>query len=254
MHEVGQRTKAGQAVRLLDVSAARTHGAWDKLHGLASGTAFSDAIKQAVVKHHGHAGRAFLEKLTRDERDFCAYHERFKALKEFVVNGGEGQEKRTAARFALLALAGELATEYGITGWSQGTAIKAAAEGFKAWRASRGNGNDEQRQILAQVTAFIERHGDSRFSDAGDYEAVVRDRAGWWQNTPDGRIYHFTADGLREALKGHDFRRALDVLEDVGVLPRADAEGKRSRSRRINGHPKRLYPLQSGKLGDRHVA
>jgi hypothetical protein len=45
--------------------------------------------------------------------------------------GGEGQDKRAAGRFALLALAGEVATEYGITGWPEGEAIKAAAEGFR---------------------------------------------------------------------------------------------------------------------------
>ena len=66
MQEGGHRAKAGQAVRLLDIPAARAFGAWDTLHGLPSGTAFSDAIKRAAVKHHGHAGRAFLEKLTRD--------------------------------------------------------------------------------------------------------------------------------------------------------------------------------------------
>ena len=76
MQEGGHRAKAGQAVRLLDMPAARAFGAWDDLHGAASGAAFSDAIKRAAVTHHGHAGRAFLEKLTRDERDFCALLER----------------------------------------------------------------------------------------------------------------------------------------------------------------------------------
>ena len=69
MYEVGRHAKAGQGVRLLDLSATRKYGAWDNLHGLASGSAFSDAIKRAVVIHHGRAGRAFLEKLTRDKRD-----------------------------------------------------------------------------------------------------------------------------------------------------------------------------------------
>jgi hypothetical protein len=78
--------------------------------------------------------------LTRDPRNFCAYLERFKALGQFCVEGGEGQEKRAAARFALIALAGELATEYGITGWPEGAAIEAAAAGFEAWRAERGHG------------------------------------------------------------------------------------------------------------------
>ncbi len=117
MQEGGHRAKAGQAVRLLDIPSARTHGAWDDLHGMTSGTAFSDAIKRAAVTHYGHAGRAFLERLTRDGRDFCDLLERIKALPEFSSESGEGQDKRAAGRFALLALAGEMATDYKLTGW-----------------------------------------------------------------------------------------------------------------------------------------
>ena len=66
MAEGGHRIKAGQTVRLLDVPAQRTFGAWDNLHQFATGTAFSDALKREAATHYGHAGRAFLEKLTRD--------------------------------------------------------------------------------------------------------------------------------------------------------------------------------------------
>jgi putative DNA primase/helicase len=250
MQEGGNRAKAGQAVRLLDLQVARAFGAWDNLHGLPSGTAFSDAIKRAAATHYGHAGRAFLEKLTRDNRDFCAFLERIKGLREFSVKGSEGQEKRAAARFALIALAGELATEYGITGWSPGDAIKAAALGFKVWRASRGDGNSERIQVLDRLRDFIDRHGDSRFSDKdAKTDIPIRDRAGWWEDTPDGRIYLFSAGGLREALKGFDYDRAQDLLAEVGVLPQRDAQGRHSRSSRVNGKPTRWYPIDLSKLG-----
>jgi putative DNA primase/helicase len=254
MLEGGHRAKAGQAVRLLDIPAARTFGAWDNLHDLPSGTAFSDAIKRASVTHHGHAGRALLEKLTRDNRDFCALLETVKSLREFSADGGEGQDKRAAGRFALLALAGEVATEYGITGWPEGEAIKAAADVFRVWRAMRGKGNDERRQILDKVSCFIERHGDGRFSDAdaSDENNPLRDRAGWWRNTHDGREYLFTTEGMHEALKGFDFKRALDVLQEAGVLPVPGADGKRAKFYRIAGRGLKLYPVQSEKLGGDH--
>lgn len=257
MAEGGYRVKAGQSVRLLDIPAARRFGAWDELHDSTTGTAFSDALKRAAVTHHGHAGRAFLEKLTRDRRDFCEYWERFKTLPEFSADGGEGQDKRAAGRFALLALAGEVATEYGITGWLEGAAINAAAESFKVWRSWRGRGNDERRQILERVAGFIERHGDSRFSDAGSHLgeiAQIRDRAGWWKEEPTGRVYLFNADGLREALKGFDFKRALDTLQEVGALPKPDASGERAKPQRIGGRLVRLYPLLADKLSTNHGA
>ena len=256
MAEGGYRAKAGQSVRLLDIPAGRRFGAWDQLHGFASGTAFSDALKRAVVTHHGHAGRAFLEKLTRDRRDFCERLERLKALPEFSADGGEGQDKRAAGRFALLALAGEVATEYGITGWPEGAAINAAAEGFKAWRSWRGRGNDERRQILERVASFIERHGDGRFSDADrNFDTPIRDRAGWWRDAgSDGRIYLFTADGLREASKGFDFKRVLDTLQEVGALPKPDESGERAKPQRIGGRLVRLYSIHADKLSGNHGA
>ena len=241
--------------RLSKAAAARTYGAWDALHDLPSGTAFSDAIKRASVTHHGHAGRAFLEKLTRDNRDFCALLERIKALPTLSGEGGEGQDKRAAGRFALLALAGGVATEYGIAGWPEGEAIKAAAEGFRVWRAMRGKGNDERRQILEKVSGFIDRHGDGRFSDAdATGEATIRDRAGWWKDTNGSRDYLFTADGMREALKGFDFKRALDVLQEAGALAAPSANGERAKFHRIAGRALKLYPVQADRLGGDHGA
>jgi putative DNA primase/helicase len=255
MQEGGHRAKAGQAVRLLDIPAARIFGAWDDLHGMSSAAAFSDAIKRAAVTHHGHAGRAFLERLTRDGRDFCTRLERIKALPEFDTEGGEGQDSRVAGRFALLALAGELATEYGITNWPQGEAVKAAAEGFRVWRAMRGRGNDERRQILDRVSGFIERHGDGRFSDANSKgESQTRDRAGWWRDVDGIREYLFTGEGLREALKGFDFKRALDALHESGALPAPGSDGKRAKFIRIDGRGMKLYPIQADRLGGDHGA
>ena len=255
MQEGGYRAKAGQSIRLLDIPAARAFGAWDDLHGAASGAAFADAIKRAAVAHHGHAGRAFLERLTRDERDVCALLERIKALPEFSADSGEGQDKRAAARFALVALAGELATEYGLTGWREGAAIHAAAEGFKAWQGLRGRGNDERRQILERVSGFIDRHGDARFSNAdGSEESSIRDRAGWWRDTTDGRVYLFTSEGMREAIKGFDFTRALEALREAGALPAPEADGKRSTPQRFAGRLVRVYSILADKLGGTHGA
>jgi len=163
----------------------------------------------------------------------------------------EGQDKRAAARFALIAMAGELAAEYGIVPWPEGTAYHAAIAGFQAWRKLRGPGNDEPRQILDRVNAFIERHGDSRFSNlTSDNPEHIRDRAGWWQSdlTNNSRSYLFTADGLREAVTGFDFRRVLDVLQAAGALPQSGERGKRRRQYKIAGRKMRLYPILAEKL------
>jgi hypothetical protein len=57
-----------------------------------------------------------LEKLTCDNRDWQAHYD---AFKEFIVGGADGQVKRAASKFGLVAMAGELAIEYAITQWRQ---------------------------------------------------------------------------------------------------------------------------------------
>ena len=249
MMEGGHRVKAGQAVRVLDIPAQRTHGAWDRLHQHASGTALSDALKREAARHYGHAGRAFLEKLTHDSDNFSEALDAIKQQPGLQAPGGEGQAARAATRLAVLALAGELASAYGVTGWAPGEATRAAEVGFAAWLGLRDNaaGNAENGQIAERLTGFIDRHGDSRFSDANNTDdpraAVVRERVGWWEDDHTGRVFWFTADGLREALKGFDFARALDVLQLAGLIPAPGADGKRARTKRINGQAKKLYPV-----------
>ncbi len=261
MQEGGHRAKAGQAMRLLDIPipAAQTYGAWNTLHGATSPAAFSDAIKRTAAQHHGQAGRAFLEKLAFDTTDFCETLEQVKASSMFATDGTEGQDKRAAARFALLGMAGELATEYGVTDWPVNAAGEAAAYAFKLWQSMRGKGNDERRQILQRVSDFIDRNGDGRFSDADSDDdhkaAMMRDRAGWWRNVNGGRLYLFNTDAMREATKGADFKRALDALQEAGALPAPGANGERSKPFRIAGRVVKLYAVDPDKLaGTEHGA
>jgi putative DNA primase/helicase len=254
MHEGGARTKAGQSVRILDVPSQRKHGIFDDLHEFKTGQLFSDALKRGAAKNYGHAGRAFLERLTRDKRDMPVHLEAIKRADEFITSGGEGQDKRAAARFAIVAMAGELAIEYGIVPWPKRTALAAAKEAYQAWQSQRTRGNDEPRQVLNAVESFIDRHGDARFSDKTQVqveftEFTVRERAGWWEDTSQGRLYLFTSDGLREALKGFDFIRALDVLQAHGALLSPTKVGERRKSCRIGKRVTKLYVVAAERLG-----
>jgi putative DNA primase/helicase len=257
MEEGNRRVKAGQEVRLLSLPASRTYGCWDNLHGFSTGAALSDHLKTAVKHHHGHAGRAFLERLTRDQSPMGEYLAKIAADTRFSPADADGQEKRAATRFAVIALAGELASRYGITGWASGDAIMAAGDCFAAWRAFRGQGNDETRQISEQISAFLDRHGDSRFSsaDLSHEQIVVRDRAGWWkEGGEEGRLYYFTADAMREALRGHDLKRGLAMLEGLGVLVAA-GNGDKAKAVRIGSRVIRAYLINPANLaGGRHVA
>src|SRR5690606_24243488 len=112
----GYKAKAGQGLRLLDVPVAEPYGAWNELHGYASGACLSDAIRDGAAQHYGHAGRAFVSALIHvmpDDSDLSA------KLQVVVGRFGAagGQETRAARIFGLCALAGELATQAGIVPW-----------------------------------------------------------------------------------------------------------------------------------------
>jgi putative DNA primase/helicase len=60
---------------------------------------------------------------------------------------------------------------------------------------------------------------------------------------------------MREALKGFDFGRALNVLQELGALPAPGASGERARYTRVGGRGMKLYEIDPSKLIEgSHVA
>lgn len=258
MAEGGYRIKAGQEVRIFDVPCAnRAYDVWDTLHHYPDARAFSDGIKAQAKAHYGHAGRAFVERLAKEEADLGEWLASIRTLPE-LSSKGEGQEQRVAGRFALLALAGELASFYGVTGWPKGEAIRAAAAGLEAWRslqADKDGANRERGQIVQAVTDFIDKHTDGRFSDAdADHDAfqrqpIIHNRAGFWRNTDTGRVYLFNSNGLREALQGYDFGRALVSLREAGLMLPPGKDGKPYMQRKVQGRNGHWYVVHPDGVG-----
>jgi putative DNA primase/helicase len=101
-----------------------------------------------------------------------------------IPEAGGGQVHRVGLRFALVGAAGEMATKAGLTGWDEGESERAAITCFNAWMASRGgSGDGEVTAMLRQVRAFLESHGEGRFTwwhRAGDdHAAKTLNRAGF---------------------------------------------------------------------------
>lgn len=239
MREAGQQARAGQEVRMLTVSAKRQHGAWDELHGHADGRKFSDAMVRAASSHYGHAGPVFVERLIK-----AGYAARLgdalaALVQRFKANGG--QEGRAAERFAILALAAETAIQLQVLPVPQGEPTKAMIELYRAWCGQRGEGQSEAIKIISAVSDFLDRNGDAMFSAVSD-AAIIRDRAGWWRDTEDGRVWMFTGEGLRRAVPGYETGRVLDALDDAGRIADRDY-GKRSKATRIGSGTKRLYHI-----------
>jgi uncharacterized protein (DUF927 family) len=267
MAKGGKSVKAGQEVRFLDIpaDAGAGFGAFEDVHGEADGNAFSRVIRQAAQEQHGTAGPAFVawfatrlagdpawpgEELTPRVRDFVA---------RVVPPGSDGQVQRAAGRFALAALAGELATLAGVTGWEPGAAEAAAETCFRAWLDARGGtGAREAQQITSAVRRFIGLHGAARFETikdsgepgdmGGEQPADPRtiNRAGWKWTEPDETgmpvwLYGIIPEVFQSEICqpiGADPREARRKLHAAGLLLTERRDGKlRLRIRkRITGH------------------
>ena len=76
-------------------------------------------------------------------------------------------QRRVARIFAILALAGELATEWGILPWKKREATKACVTIFERWQKQTlvSAASSPEKKILAAIANFIDRFGDDRFSE-----------------------------------------------------------------------------------------
>lgn len=243
MQEGGKLAKAGQLVRLLNLPAARQFGVFDDLHDFGDGREMADHFKTECAKHYGHAGVKFVEYIIKQgDADFGAVLAKIEA--HFIHT--DTQAARASSRFALYAMAGELAIEAGVLPWAEGAALDACKVMFEQWQMMRGNGGGatEHRQILQSVNEYILKHGDTRFTDQRSDQPPKLERAGWYRDRPDGRVYLFTSATLREAGAGYDLKRVLDAVDAAGWIVDRD-HGERSKKTAIHGGSKtRLYWLQ----------
>lgn len=250
MRQVGTPARAGQEIRLINLpaDAGRKLGLFENLHGLAGGGALADAVRDRTARHHGTAAGAFIEGvIARFEEVERLGDTVNRATADLTPPGADGQVQRAARRFALVAVAGELATDLGITGWLPGEAFGAAQTCLRAWLADRGGiDNQERSAILRQVRQFFELHGESRFSkmepSASEHDAVIRtnQRAGFSRRQGDGedRWTQFLALSevfAKEICKGFRSREVARLLAEEGWLLPDEKTGKSSRRESLPG-------------------
>jgi len=242
MEQAGKRSTAGQEIRLaeIDADAGAGMGIFEELHGHASAAALAGAIKDATDEFHGAVSLEWIRHLVRDRQELTGPVR--EAIKQFIADvvpkGAAGQVVRVAARFGLVAVAGELAARYGLTSWPEGEATRAARVCFISWLDGFGGaGNREERAILAQVMNFIEVHGNSRFEDLNSVaDQRIPNRAGYRRTADDGaQEFLIPVDTFRkEVCRGVDAKTALAVLREAGSLIPGD-DGKPSQVFRLPG-------------------
>lgn len=278
----GKKTKAGQEVRLLDIpaDAGDGFGIFNSLGPGESGAALSTKLMDATSKCYGVAAIEFLNRLVTQRHEIAsrvkAYQKAF--ISKNVKDGASGQVNRAAYRFALVAAAGEIATEWNITGWDTYEAGRAAETCFKSWLEQRGgNANQEHIAILSQVRRFFELHGESRFTDwtrpvsDDSHAAKTINRAGYRKHSSEkddkGNLVYtdeFDINGAEKVAKmteffvfkeafeqevcaGFDYKVVCRLLLEKGILipETTDGKGFTRKERLPGGEATRCYRINA---------
>jgi putative DNA primase/helicase len=238
IRQSGQKVRGGHEVRVVDVPAFPGQlGVFEYLHDLPSGDIFSRLLCTNAENYHGTAGKAFIKALIVD---ISKNVERIKQLmdifkKENTPPNADGQVLRVLNRFALVAAAGTLATELGITSWPQEDPMWAAKKCFEAWLQNRGGiSAQEGQEILRQVKHFFELHGDARFSVIGNNDdRIIISRAGYKKLIEGDWHYFVLPESFKQDMcSGFDIQIAIAILLEKGwLIP--DTCGKSTRAENL---------------------
>jgi uncharacterized protein (DUF927 family) len=242
MAHVGRKPTIGQEIRLadFDADAGKGMGAVESLNGCDTSAALIEKLKDAASRYYGTVGEKWLRWLVGNRPKLATFISDGvrQFAKEYAPTDSkgkiDGQIERVARRFALVAVAGELATHAGLTGWIEGEAERAVGRCFKAWLESFGGGtiNKEAGSVLARVKEFFEPYGESRFQDSTSTENQhISSRAGFFRVTDGKREYLVLPEVFKgEVCKGFDPRAAVKVLRAHGwLIPDSDGNTQKPR-------------------------
>jgi putative DNA primase/helicase len=221
----GKRTRGGAEIRLINLSAdaGQQYGVFENLHEFSSVDDFARALKAAALRYYGTPFQKFVETLvskrSSTRKILLKYQETFRRL--YVPINATGEVRRAADRFALVAVAGELATRWGITGWTVKEALRAASRCFKEWVATHGeSGSADLEAAIRRVRALLEG-GESHFTPLhsdGHIKIEVHDRTGF--------VRFDEGMGRKEFLiLPHIFRKACDGVSAQAVAAELERRG-----------------------------
>jgi hypothetical protein len=171
------------------------------------------------------------------------------AIREVLVSKAhliEKQSERVAKRFGLVAVAGELAIEFGLLPRTKGKPTEDAKALLDQWVERRGGtGAAEPDTIVAHVRRMIEAHGEARFEAPKEIEPrPVVNRLGYREGEGSARRWMV----MREAWKtefcgGFDPAKVAQVLKERNMLE-PDNDGRHDAKKvRVNGTQMRLSVL-----------
>jgi uncharacterized protein (DUF927 family) len=253
--------KVGQEMRMVPLDPTKgKHGAFDELHGHASAAEFAQYLSSECAQLYGNAGVQFVEELIA--RGVAQLMARLKEELNAITKDCNlsAQEWRVAKNFAAVALAGELAIEYGIFPFVAGTAREAVRGVLLTWFTPQKSGtakNKEHTIIINAVRDYIDTYATSRFapvvSAVGSLGNLtsrqMQQQSGFWEDIDGKRNYLFTSAGLKSAVREKDIKRVIQALDEQKAFAEKGGDGETAKQRRVHGKNMKLYYVSYEALG-----
>ncbi|MCI5041656.1 MAG: DUF927 domain-containing protein [Donghicola eburneus] len=158
----GEKVRGGIEVRMLDVPIDARFGAFDCLHALPDGRTFADTIGTEANTHFGHAGPAFVSHLLENPQEFDRMATRVSELETELLKELGPQDRvaseipRIIRQFAVIAYAGTLATQAGVTGWKEEDILPSMQHVVRQWFAARdGAMSSDLRTVVKSIQRYV---------------------------------------------------------------------------------------------------
>jgi putative DNA primase/helicase len=257
--QAGKKARAGQQVRFLDIpaDAGKGYGLFENLHGFSNGSEFARHLDNNIQLYHGLPIRKFLKKLTeKNTKDFIkrTVIDFFSKLE--IDADSDGQVKRAANRFALLAGAGELATTLGITGWRESEVTESIKRCFKDWVSNRGGiVSAEEINALKQIRGFFQVSFPSRFINCDGVDGTTNKnikKAGFYGRKAGELFFHVETEiFVEEICKGLNSRSVAQFcIKSKWLTPDKDGKSSQLQHAPDSKKSRRFYCFNSSVLGD----
>lgn len=248
--ESGGKPMTGQEVRIIDVAADfGKFGVFDELHGEASPAIFAEKLKAGAMSTYGLAGPQFVEACLKKKTELKQIlpPKVTKLARQFLSGHSEpadGPTQRVAASLALVAMSGEVATRWGLTGWPAGAALAAAHSLFDAWVDRRSAAvHSSKTDWTETLNEFLENNLSLGFSAVGANS--FRNELGFWDN---GFLY-LNKQAWSKAFEPANQTLAAETLTEQGILVR-DGHHYKTKAPRAAGNRNRCYRLNRARLSD----
>lgn len=235
LRQLGATPTGGQRVRMLDIPAKGAYGVFDVLHGFDTTDAFVSQLENALDEASGPPSIEFIERLLalpKDELKKALDNDRSahtQDLNEYlgIVSGDEktSEIRRVIKSYALISVAGEWATKWGLTGWEPGTASAAVKTAADRWLEEYRKMPSHQSDELEKVRDYLAENERRFINLFGDTPAPNEDTLGY----QDEQFFYVLSQPFSRMTEKKN--KTLNALLEGGYL---ESGGER------NSHQKRL--------------